>query len=1226
MHPGRKPDSSAGDETEVVGPGAAPGAESFSGRTLGRYEVLSPLGRGGMGEVYLAHDPRLDRRVAIKLLPVHLSSDPVARERLRREALAAAALDHPFICKVYEIAEQDDALFIVMEYVSGETLRQRLAAGPLPQADALRIAVEIAEALESAHEQHLLHRDLKPANIMLTSQGHVKVMDFGLALRLQAEEAPAGGETITIAAPLTGQGVMVGTLDYMSPEQVRGEPLDVRSDLFSFGVCLAEMLTGRHPFRGVANSDTIAAILRDPPALSAEEGGLPPGLAVFLRRLLAKQPAGRYASFREALDDMRRLNAQPLAGIHEPDETPAGKIILIGRERERDELVRRLGEAMAGRGSVVLIGGEPGIGKTHLARAIAYEAGRRGALAVTGHCYDLEGAPPYVPFIEMLEYGARSTPPAAFRDAVGDSASEIARLMPALRRMYSDIPPAVELPPEQQRRFLFNAYRDFADRAAGMTPIVQIFEDLHWADEATLALFEHTAQTAENTAKLMIATYRDAEVDVSRPFFKTLERLTRLKRATRILLRRLRVDDVGEMLRALGGKPAPPALAAIFFEQTEGNPFFVEEVFRHLTEEQELFDADGEWRSDPRAGSLQVPETIRLVIERRLGRLSGDTRRVLTTAAVLGRTFSLRLLEQMEETHPDAALEAVEQAERVQLVAGEPGREPRYRFVHELVRQTLAETLTLARRQRLHARIAQSVEKVFAADLDPHVSALAHHLFQAGAYADPQTTVTYLKRAAAQASMAAAHSEALAHIDNALTLVGAAEPGSLGELQTARAASLRSLGRFPEAVEAYQCALALFDAAGDNVQFALTSIQLGYIHGWALDVVLARSILRRALDRLGSEYGPLRRSILSLSAGCAGVGGDLDTAMRELDAAEQIGEPEDVRTTGFVYSCEAHTLYHAFRLDLAATAAERAARAFEAAGDLWGQVDAEYVRIFEAVFFGHPERAEPVAEETIRRSERVAHLYSKWACMIGLVHLHTARGDFARAAAQAHEALDLGNSFQCVFGFQNELALANLAFLGGSLTEAKPHFERAMHPAAVSAWDGNAAAVSAWAAALTGAPGAFEALRAVLPRLPQPGHQPGIGACMALVRVVEGFAMLGRRGEAASFQQAAEQVAALGAVCTHDMTRTCAGIAAACGGDWTRAEEHHQAAIEQADALGYRLPLAGAKAWYAEMLLDKGGASGVNQARVLLSEALALYENLGMPLFARRTSDRLAAL
>jgi serine/threonine protein kinase len=276
------------------------------GTRLGGYEIVSALGAGGMGEVYRARDPRLNRQVAIKLLPGELAADPHARERLRREAMAVAAIDHPYICKIFEIGEDGDALFLVMEYIAGETLHCRLQDGALPLPDALRVAGEIAEALQEAHARRFLHRDLKPANIMLTEQGHVKVMDFGLAKRVEDLPSPDQATRELGAAQLTAHGSIVGTPDYMSPEQVKGATLDGRSDLFSFGVILAEMFGGRHPFRQPSTGETLSAVLREPPDLSSD---IPQGLGDVVRRLLAKRPEDRYESAADVRADLARASS-----------------------------------------------------------------------------------------------------------------------------------------------------------------------------------------------------------------------------------------------------------------------------------------------------------------------------------------------------------------------------------------------------------------------------------------------------------------------------------------------------------------------------------------------------------------------------------------------------------------------------------------------------------------------------------------------------------------------------------------------------------------------------------------------------------------------------------------------------------------------------------------------------------------------------------------------------
>jgi serine/threonine-protein kinase len=270
------------------------------GRAVSHYKVIEKLGEGGMGEVYLAEDTSLRRKVALKFLPASFADDEVAHKRLLREAQSAAALDHPFICNIHEVVQTDDGQdFIVMEYVAGQTLRERLTQGSLPLADALRVGSEISEALEEAHRNGIVHRDLKPANIMLTRDGHAKVMDFGLAKRVAAGDRTQD----EITSVLTREGFTIGTLAYMSPEQLRGEPVDTRSDIFSFGILVYEMLTGAHPFRRGAQVATAAAILHEPPLPPSEHAkNMPQLLENLINEMLAKDPVHRS----QHVEDVRR--------------------------------------------------------------------------------------------------------------------------------------------------------------------------------------------------------------------------------------------------------------------------------------------------------------------------------------------------------------------------------------------------------------------------------------------------------------------------------------------------------------------------------------------------------------------------------------------------------------------------------------------------------------------------------------------------------------------------------------------------------------------------------------------------------------------------------------------------------------------------------------------------------------------------------------------------------
>jgi len=281
----------------------------------------------------------------------------------------------------------------------------------------------------------------------------------------------------------------------------------------------------------------------------------------------------------------------------------------------------------------------------------------------------------------------RLVPAKDLRRMLGENASDIARLLPELKRRFSDIPEPFELPPEQHRRFLFKNVLEFLQRSCQDAPMVMLLDDLHWADESSLLLLEHIAPQLSGMPILMLGTYGDVELDVSKPFEKTLARLVRQNLATRFVIKRLREADVAQLLAALGGANPPVPLVSAIFHETEGNPFFVTEVFQHLSEEGLLFDEEGNWKADLDVQSLDVPEGVRLVIGRRLERLGKETPALLKAAAVIGRDFDVKLLEMVGEWNPDAVLDSIDEAEKAQLIAPvSRGRETKYSFTHELIR------------------------------------------------------------------------------------------------------------------------------------------------------------------------------------------------------------------------------------------------------------------------------------------------------------------------------------------------------------------------------------------------------------------------------------------------------------------------------------------------------------------------------------------------------------
>ena len=305
-----------------------------AGTILGQYEIRSPLGAGGMGEVYRAHDRRLDREVAIKVLPKSLTSDPDRMRRFEQEARATAALNHPNILAIFEMDAHGSVSYLVEELLEGHTLRERLRRGPIPLRKAIDYGVQIAHGLSAAHDRGIVHRDLKPENLFLTKDGRVKILDFGLAKLGATKEASGQEPTVT---EQTSPGTVMGTVGYMSPEQVRGEDADYRSDIFALGTILYEMVTGKQTFRKATSAETMTAILNeDPLSISQTTPTAPPGLQRVVHRCLEKSPEQRFQSSSdlafalEALADSGIAASSAAHAVHEGSPKRSRIIIAAG--------------------------------------------------------------------------------------------------------------------------------------------------------------------------------------------------------------------------------------------------------------------------------------------------------------------------------------------------------------------------------------------------------------------------------------------------------------------------------------------------------------------------------------------------------------------------------------------------------------------------------------------------------------------------------------------------------------------------------------------------------------------------------------------------------------------------------------------------------------------------------------------------------------------------------
>jgi class 3 adenylate cyclase/tetratricopeptide (TPR) repeat protein len=817
--------------------GAPPKASSLPlpvSFAAGRYQVQRFLGEGGKKRVYLARDQRLDRDVAIASIKTE-GLDETGLTRVRREAQAMGRLgSHAHIVTVHDILDDGGQPCIVQELMEGGSLTDLIRATPHHRLDvptALRIAEEVARALSYAHQRGVIHRDVKPGNVWLTTDARAKLGDFGLAVALDHTR-------------LTEAGLIIGTAAYMPPEQALGGEITARSDLYSLGAMLYEMLTGRPPFPGNDTVSVISQHLNTPPLPPTMlNPQVPQGVETLVLRLLAKSPEERPASAEEVVSVVVALAAAPTpadaakpgAQITPPrPATGALRTPFVARQKELAQLKERLEDAIAGRGFLMMIVGEPGIGKTRLSEELSVHARLRGAQVLVGQCYESEGAPPYIPFVEALRQYVNTRAPEALRQEMGDGASDLAKLVSEIRTRVPDLPPSVRQEPEAERYRLLEAVTAFLVNASKTLPIVLVLDDIHWSDKPSLVLLQHLARRLPASRMLVIGTYRDIELDRRHPLSEVLGQLRRERLYERILLRGLDTDGVQALLAARAHLTAPGktevarSLAAALQEQTEGNPFFIEETIAHLVEIGAIYREGDYWAADTAAIQENIPEGVREVIGRRLSRLSDASNQALTFASVVGREFDFDVLQTLTDMDEATLLSALEEALAAQLIGEHrAGSGAAYRFTHALVQETLYGELSLARKQRLHLRTGRALEQARAGRLEGLVGQLAHHFYQGN---DPTKAIDYARKAGAAALRVYAWEEAVRYFETALDLM---EESGVDDNQ--RADLLERLGDIIYAtghaqergVAFLERALAIYERFGDRAKIAAVHSRLG---------------------------------------------------------------------------------------------------------------------------------------------------------------------------------------------------------------------------------------------------------------------------------------------------------------------------------------------------------------------------------------------------------------
>jgi len=506
----------------------------------------------------------------------------------------------------------------------------------------------------------------------------------------------------------------------------------------------------------------------------------------------------------------------------------------VGREAEYRHLVGLAEKAIASSGALALIAGEAGVGKTRLIGEVAKKARDLGMLVLVGQCLDMEGAPPYQPTIEQLERTVRIVSSDNVREALGENAPEVAKLLPELRQRYPDIPDPVALPPEQERRYLLHGMCEFIERGARAQPMMLVYEDLHWADESTLQLLHHLSQRLSEIPVLAIGTYRHTEVKPGHPFAAALPNMLRQRLAEDRVLKRLTEDGVAAILEGRTGRAPPSGLVSLVYSETEGNPFFVEEMFRHLHDAGKLLDGEGHFKMGIHIADTEVPRGVRLIISQRLQKLSESCRHMLSRIAALGQNLDYSLITALADLEEDVLLDTLDEAERASIIRdSSSGRDVRYSFVHEQIRQTLLFELSTPRQQRMHLRIADTMEQMYRSRAEDHAAEIAHHLYQAGAAADGDRTAHYLILAGENARASSAFDEAIQMFDAAETVLQSGDVDTRSRILFRRAMALRGAGQMDEALETFQVLIDLLPSGKDqdHAVIARAELLLGLFRG-----------------------------------------------------------------------------------------------------------------------------------------------------------------------------------------------------------------------------------------------------------------------------------------------------------------------------------------------------------------------------------------------------------